>query len=164
MTATSSIKNIWKLLKKFRVELNLLMDDESLLILIYIKRHDGIEMNDLTKKLNKYLSHLKDIVVFLKSKKFIIEKNGLIYITKKGKEIVNIIEYSQYKIDEIPENIIPGYILEKPPIGCGSTSFTFKAGRKRIKNRVIKIFKKGIFEHIDFDKKIEALQRYQLHF
>ena len=158
MTTTSSIKNIWKLLKKFRVELTLLMDDESLLVLIYIKRHDGIETNDLTKKLNKYLSHLKDIVVFLKSKKFIIEKNELIYITKKGKEIVNIIEYSQYKIDEIPENVIPGYILEKPPIGCGSTSFTFKAGRKRIKNRVIKIFKKGIFEHIDFDKKIEALQ------
>jgi serine/threonine protein kinase len=158
MTVTSSVKNIGKLLKKFKNESTLLMKNEYLIILIYIKRHDGIKDNDLKNKLKKHIRPLKNLLVFLKSKEFIIIKNKSIYITDKGKEIVNIIEYSQNKIDEIPENIIKGYILEKPPIGSGSTSFTFRAGRKKIKNKLVKIFKQGIFKHIDFDKKIEALQ------
>lgn len=158
MAATSSIKNIWKLLEKFKEESTLLMNDEALLLLIYINRHERIKADDLIKKLSKHISQVKDIIEYLKCNRFIIEKIGLIYVTKKGKEIANIIEYSQYKIDEIPPNIIPGYVLEKPPIGSGSTSFTFKAGRREIKNKVIKIFKHGIFNHIDFDKKIEALQ------
>jgi len=158
MAATSSIKNIWKLLEKFKEESTLLMNDDALVLLIYINRHEGIKADDLIKKLSKHISQVKDIIEYLKCNRFIIEKIGLIYVTKKGKEIASIIEYSQYKIDEIPSNIIPGYVLQKPPIGSGSTSFTFKAGRREIKNKVIKIFKPGIFNHIDFDKKIKALQ------
>lgn len=158
MATTSSIKNIWKLLEKFKEESTLLMNEEALIVLIYISRHERIKTDDLIKKLNKHASQVKDSVEFLKSNRFIKEKNGLIYVAEKGKEIVNIIEYSQYKIDEVPQDIIPGYVLEKPPIGHGSTSFTFKAGRKKVKNKIIKVFKPGIFDHIDFDKKMEALQ------
>ncbi|CAD6490971.1 MAG: hypothetical protein EMLJLAPB_00059 [Candidatus Argoarchaeum ethanivorans] len=158
MVATSSIKNIWKLLERFKDESTLLMNEDNLVVLIYITKHEGIGVDDLIKKLDKHIIHVKDNVVFLKSNRFIIGKNSLIYATEKGEEMVDIIEYSQYKIDDVPKDIILGYTLEKPPLGIGSTSFTFKAERKKIKNKVIKIFKPGIFDHIDFDKKIEALQ------
>jgi serine/threonine protein kinase len=159
MAATSSIKNIWKLLEKFKKETTLLTNEEALAVLVYIRRHDGIKTDDLIKKLDTHIDGVKDSVVSLKSNEFIIEKNGLIYVTEKGDEIVKIIEYSQYNIDDIPEDVISGYILEKPAIGRGSTSVTFKAGKKMVKNKVIKIFKSGIFDDIDFDKKIEALQK-----
>lgn len=135
MAATSSIKNIWKLLEKFKDESTLLMNEEALAVLIYITKHEGIRVDDLIKKLDKHISQVKDSVVFLKSNRFIIGKNGLIYVTEKGEEIVKIIKYSQYKIDDVPKDIILGYILDKPPIGLGSTSLTFKAERKKIKIR-----------------------------
>jgi len=155
---TSSIRKIWELIKLFKKEVELLMNDEALVLLIYLSRHEGIIRADLIGKIRKHFSQPEKLVEFLLSNKFIEEKNGMLSLLQKGKGITKIIEYSQYDISKLPKEIIPGYVLQAPPLGKGSTSITFKAikgdGGPDV---VLKIFKPGIFDHINFWKKIKEI-------
>lgn len=156
---TSSIKEIWQLIKKFKDEVELLMSDEALVLLIYINRHKGITKVELIKKVKKHFSQFSDLIEFLLSNKFIEERNALLYLSKKGEEIVKVIEYSQYDISKLPEDAIQGYRLQTPPLGSGSTSITFKATKEKTDSSVvIKIFKPGILDHVNFGEKIRTIQ------
>lgn len=158
---TSSIKKIWQLLEKYEQEIGLLMSKSSLTVLLYIHRHNGIKKSELLNRLKKHFSDLDEIVNNLISSKFIEEKEGSLYITAAGKNIVNLIECLQYDLSDLPEDIIPGYKLMKPPLGKGSTSVTYKAkkGDKKGPTVVLKIFKPGIFGHIDFWEKLEQVSK-----
>jgi len=157
MAATSSIKNIKLLLEKFKDESNLLINDLGLITLIYISRHEGIKSEVLSLKLKDQITKIEYILDFLTDNEFIEGKNNSLYTTQKGKGIINIIEFSQCNIAKIPNNIIPEYILEEV-IGTGNTSTTFKALRTKTNEVVVvKVFKPGIFDRINFSDKIKSL-------
>ena len=157
MAATNSVKNIKLLLQKFERESNLLVNDLSLIILIYISRHYGIKSEILSLKLKGHITEIEDILVSLIDDEFVEEKNNSLYVTQKGKEIINIIDFSQHNIAEIPNNIMPDYILEKV-IGTGNTSTTFKALKTKTNECVVvKVFKPGVFDQINFSDKIKSL-------
>lgn len=158
MAVTSSIKKIHEFIKKYQKESDLLTNDDALIALIYLGRHEGISETDFHKKLKKHVAQLKKIADSLASDGFISRRNNSIYLSPKGKYIVDIISYSKFKVEDVPEDIISGYILKKPPIGFGSTSITFKAQKKKIKNLVVKIFKPGIFDAVGLDKQMVLLE------
>lgn len=157
--ATSSIREIWKLIEQFKEEVDLLMNNEALVLLIYLSRHEGITQDELIQKVKKHFQHPKTLLEFLLSNKFLEEKNGSLNVSEKGKEIVKIIEYQQYDISKLPEDAVPGYILKPPPLGKGSTSVTFKSIKGSIEGPVVvlKIFKPGILDHINFWKKLRQV-------
>ncbi len=118
MAVTSSIKKIHEFIKKYQKESDLLTNDDALIALIYLGRHEGISETDFHKKLKKHVAQLKKIADSLASDGFISRRNNSIYLSPKGKYIVDIISYSKFKVEDVPEDIISGYILKKPPIGC----------------------------------------------
>ncbi len=155
--STSSLKEIWKLIEKFKEEVELLTNEEALVLLIYINRHEGMTLSELNKKANEYFSQPEALAEFLLSNTFIEERNGLFYASKKGKDIVKIIEYAQYDISDIPKDIIPGYSLQEI-LGTGSTSITFKAVKEKTGRAVaLKILKPGILDNVDLGEKIKRI-------
>jgi len=156
---TSSIKEIWKLIEKFKEEVELLTNEEALVLLIYINRHEGIALSELNEKANKYCGQPEALFEFLLSEKFIEKRDGSLYVSNKGKDIAKIIEYAQYDINDIPKDAVPGYTLQKP-LGTGSTSITFKAKREKTGRDVaLKIFKPGILDHVDLGEKIKRISK-----
>ncbi|MBZ9577998.1 protein kinase [Patescibacteria group bacterium] len=156
---TSSIKEIWKLIEKFKDEVELLTSDEALVLLIYINRHKGITKTELIEKVKKHFKQVNILIDTLLSTKFIEGKNGLLYLSRKGEEIVKVIEYSKYDISELPKDAIRGYSLQTPPLGSGSTSVTFRATKEKTEfDVVLKIFKPGILDHVDFGEKIKTMR------
>jgi len=154
---TSSIKEIWQLIEKFRDEVELLMTDEALVFLIYLDRHQGIASNKIIKRVEKYFGQPSALMHYLLSNEFIEEKEGLIYLTKKGQDIAKIIEYSQCDVKKLPKNIITGYALQAV-LGEGSTSVTYKAESEKTGfDVVLKIFKPGILDHVNFKEKIKKM-------
>lgn len=156
---TSSIKEIWNLMEIFKKEIHLLMADEALVMLLYLHRHEGISKSELTEKLSKYFDEPKPIIEFLLSNTFIEDKEGKLYLSEGGKSITKVIECSAYDISKLPKDIIPGYVLEEPPLGKGSTSVTFKAIKEKTGfDIVLKIFKPGVLDHINFMEKIKRMR------
>ncbi len=154
---TSSIKEIWKLIEKFKEEVELLTNEEALVLLIYINRHEGMTLSELKEKANKYFSQPEALAEFLLSNTFIEERDGFLYVSKRGKDIVKVIEYAQYDISTIPKDAVPGYTLQKP-LGTGSTSITFKAKKEKTSRDVaLKIFKPGILDRVDLGEKIKRV-------
>ena len=156
---TSSIKEIWKLIEKFKEEVELLTNEEALALLIYVNRHEGMALSELNKKAKEYFSQPEALFEFLLSEKFIEKRDGSLYVSNKGKDIAKIIEYAQYDISNIPKDAVPGYTLQKP-LGTGSTSITFKAKREKTGRDVaLKIFKPGILDHVDLGEKIKRISK-----
>jgi len=155
---TSSIREIWKLLENYNEEIELLKDNEALVLLIYISRHDGIKLSDLREKVKKHLSQFEILKNTLITNNFVELKEEKLYISEKGKDIIKVVEYSQYDISNLPQEIINGYILCRHPLGVGSTSVTYKAIKKKNKQEVVlKIFKPGILDHINFEERIKKV-------
>ena len=156
--ATSSIREIWKLIEKFKDELDLLMSDEALVLLFYVSRHEGIAKYELLQKVGKYLGQTDFLIEFLLANQFIEEKNQCLSLSKKAKDITKVIEYSQYDLSKLSEDSIPGYKLQEC-IGQGSTCVSFKAMKERMGYVVVlKVFKPGILDHIDLEKAIKSLK------
>jgi len=114
---TSSIKEIWKLIEKFKEEIALLTNEEALALLIYVNRHEDMALSELNKKANEYSSQPEALFEFLLSGEFIEKRDGFLHVSKKGKDIVEIIEYAQHDIGEIPKDAVPGYTLSSKPPG-----------------------------------------------
>lgn len=154
---TSSIKEIWKLVEKFKEEVDLLTNEEALVLLIYINRHEGITLSELNQKVSKHFNQREVLTGFLLSNRFIEERNEFLYVTKKGKDMVKVIEYSQHDISSIPKDAVPGYSLHEP-LGKGATSITFKATKEKTSSVVaLKILKPGILDHVDLGGKIKGI-------
>lgn len=157
--ATSSIKEIWKLVDKFRDELDILVSDEALIVLIFITRHEGITENEITDRLRKYCSDIKATINTLQENGFIsLSQNGQLIPSQKALGIIKIIELSKYDITELPLDAIQGYRLIKP-IGRGSSCITFKASEEKTDyDVVLKIFKPGIMDNVDIGKAVKSLK------
>jgi serine/threonine protein kinase len=159
--ATSSIKEIWELIEKFKDEVDLLISDDALILLVYLSRHEGIEKKELIEKLNKHLMTNPQVILdFLLKNKFIYVKTRCqsLHLTNKAKSIVKLIEYSKYDLTELCENSIPGYKLEEQ-IGRGSTGITRKAVKEKTNyDVVLKIFKPGILDIAQLENAIRSLK------
>ncbi|MCK4352234.1 protein kinase [candidate division WOR-3 bacterium] len=154
---TSSIREIWKLLEKYKKETKLLKNKEALILLIYISRHQGIKLSGLKGKVEKLLPQFDTLMDFLIANKFIELKEEVLSLSEKGKDIVKTVKYSQYDISNLPPKIINGYTLMKS-LGKGSTSVTYKANIKKTgRDVVLKVFKPGILDHINFEEKIKKI-------
>lgn len=157
--ATSSIKEIWKLVERFKDELELLMSDEALVLLFYISRHEGITKREIMKKVEKHLYQPKSLIEFLLTNKFVEEKNRSFFLSKKAKGIIKVIEYSRYDLSKLSADSILGYRLQQEPIGKGSTCVTFKATKEKMGyDVVLKIFKPGILDSVDLERAIKSLR------
>lgn len=156
--ATSSIKEIWKLVDRFRDELKLLMSDEALVLVFYINRHEGITKKELIARVEKHLAEPDSLIEFLLTNKFAEEKSQCLYLSKKAKSVMKVVEYSGYDLSRLPADSISGYKL-KESIGKGSTSITFKATKEKTGYPVVlKIFKPGILDHVDLEMAIKSLE------
>lgn len=156
--ATSSIKEIWKLVDKFRDELELLMSDEALVLVFYINRHEGMTKKELIARVEKHLAQPDSLIEFLLTNKFVEEKSQCLYLSKKAESIMKVIEYSGYDLSRLSADSISGYEL-KEAIGKGSTCITFKATKKKTGYPVVlKIFKPGILDHVDLETAIKSLE------
>ncbi len=149
---------MWKLVEKFKDEIELLMSNEALVLLIYISQHNDITQKELIEKVKKHFNQVDDLIQILLYAKFIEEKNTLLCLSRKGEEIVKVIEYAKYDISKLPKDSIQGYSLQTPFLGIGSTSITFRATKEKTGfDVVLKIFKPGILDHVDFGEKIKRM-------
>jgi serine/threonine protein kinase len=90
--------------------------------------------------------------------KLIELKEEKLYISEKGNDIIRVVKYSQYDISNLPRYIINEYTLYTPPLGVGLTSVTYKATIKKTgRDVVVKIFRPGILDHINFEDKIKKI-------
>jgi len=155
---TSSLKEIWKLVDRFKDELELLMSDEALVLLFYINRHEGITKKELIARVEKHLAQPDSLIEFLLTNKFIEEKNECFHLSKKAKSVMKVVEYSRYDLSRLSVDSISGYKLIKA-IGKGSTCITFKATKEKTERPVVlKIFKPGILDHVDLERTIKSLK------
>lgn len=155
---TTSLKEIWKLLEHYKPEIELLKDEEAIVLLIYINRHKGIKLSTLRENISKHLTKFDASLRFLIKDNFLQKEKQTLHVSEKGKDIVGVVECSQFDITTLPPDIVEGYILHKPPLGTGSTSVTYKATIKKTEQQVVlKVFKAGILDHINVGQKIKNI-------